>query len=88
MLAITAKHPPASQSREGTRASVAFPADVYTELERIAGEMKVSVAWVVRDAVEKFVEARSRSSGRSSDSRTPPSNGKTRPAPMARQEKL
>ncbi len=43
--------------REGTRASVTFPANVYAELERIAEEKRVSVAWVVRDAVEKYVEA-------------------------------
>ncbi len=47
-----------SQGKEGTRASVTFPADIYAELERIASENKVSVAWVVRDAVEKYVEAR------------------------------
>jgi len=54
MTAI-AKQPTAP--KEGTRASVTFPADLYTELERIAEEKKVSVAWVVRDAVEKYVEA-------------------------------
>ncbi len=43
--------------KEGTRASVTFPANLYSELERIAEEKKVSVAWVVRDAVEKYVEA-------------------------------
>lgn len=54
-MAVTAKQQP--QAREGTRASVTFPADLYAELERIAEERKVSVAWVVRDAVEKYVEA-------------------------------
>jgi metal-responsive CopG/Arc/MetJ family transcriptional regulator len=55
-MAFAAKqqHPPL---REGTRASVTFPGELYTELERIAEEKKVSVAWVVRDAVEKYVEA-------------------------------
>ncbi len=43
-------------AKEGTRASVTFPADLYAELERIAEEKKVSVAWVVRDAVDKYVE--------------------------------
>ena len=37
------------------RASVTFPAALYAELERIAEEKKVSVAWVVRDAAEKYV---------------------------------
>lgn len=54
-MAVTAKQPPST--REGTRASVTFPADLYAELERIADEKKVSVAWVVRDAAEKYVEA-------------------------------
>ena len=51
----TVKRPPLA--KEATRASVTFPADLYTELERIAEEKKVSVAWVVRDAVEKYVDA-------------------------------
>jgi metal-responsive CopG/Arc/MetJ family transcriptional regulator len=37
------------------RASVSFPAEVYTELERIALAKKVSLAWVVRDAAERYV---------------------------------
>jgi len=54
---MTATTKSTSPSREGTRASVTFPADLYAELERIAEEKKVSVAWVVRDAVEKYVES-------------------------------
>lgn len=54
-MTVTAKR--SSSAKEVTRASVTFPADLYTELERIAEEKKVSVAWVVRDAVEKYVEA-------------------------------
>jgi metal-responsive CopG/Arc/MetJ family transcriptional regulator len=42
-------------SPEVMRASVSFPADVYQELERIAAAKKVSLAWVVRDAAEKYV---------------------------------
>jgi metal-responsive CopG/Arc/MetJ family transcriptional regulator len=42
---------------EATRASVTFPANTYAELERIAEKNKVSVAWVVRDAVEKYLES-------------------------------
>jgi hypothetical protein len=38
-----------------TRASVSFPTDVYQELERIAEAKKVSLAWVVREAAEKYV---------------------------------
>ncbi|MHB8389157.1 MAG: ribbon-helix-helix domain-containing protein [Acidobacteriaceae bacterium] len=37
------------------RASVSFPPDIYRMLEQIAKQKKVSVAWVVRDAAEKYV---------------------------------
>ena len=37
------------------RASVTFPAELYAELERLAQQKKVSVAWVVRDAAEKYI---------------------------------
>ncbi len=37
------------------RASVSFPPELYATLERIAQEKKVSVAWVVREAAEKYV---------------------------------
>lgn len=40
------------------RASVSFPSDLYQDLERIAKEQKVSVAWVVREAAEKYVTER------------------------------
>jgi ribbon-helix-helix CopG family protein len=39
-----------------TRASVSFPAPVYAELERLAAAKKVSLAWVVREAAERYVE--------------------------------
>ncbi len=37
------------------RASITFPRDLYQTLEDIAKQHKVSIAWVVRDAVEKYV---------------------------------
>jgi metal-responsive CopG/Arc/MetJ family transcriptional regulator len=37
------------------RASVTLPADIYEILERIAREKKVSLAWVIRDAAEKYI---------------------------------
>lgn len=40
---------------ETTRASVSFPSNVYQELERIAEVKRVSLAWVVREAAEKYV---------------------------------
>ena len=37
------------------RASVSFPPEVYRTLEDLARKKKVSIAWVVREAVEKYV---------------------------------
>ena len=37
------------------RASISFPPDVYEILEQIARKKKVSLAWVVRDAVDRYV---------------------------------
>jgi predicted DNA-binding protein len=34
---------------------VTFPPDLYETLEAIARDKKVSVAWVVREAAEKYV---------------------------------
>lgn len=44
-----------SQSAAAVRASISFPPDVYETLEEIAKEKKVSLAWVVRDATEKYI---------------------------------
>ena len=37
------------------RASISFPPDIYELLEQLARKKKVSLAWVVRDAVERYV---------------------------------
>ena len=37
------------------RASISFPAGLYETIEEIAKQKKVSLAWVVRDAVEQYV---------------------------------
>ncbi len=37
------------------RASVSFPPDIYRTLEKMAWQKKVSLAWVVREAAEKYV---------------------------------
>lgn len=37
------------------RASISFPPDIYEMLEQLAKKKKVSLAWVVRDAVERYV---------------------------------
>lgn len=43
------------QSAAAPRVSVTFPPDLYRTLEQIAKQKKVSVAWVVRDAAEKYI---------------------------------
>jgi hypothetical protein len=41
----------------GTRLSVTLPADHYREMEYLASRKKVSMAWVVRDAVDPYLAA-------------------------------
>jgi len=40
------------------RLSVSLDADDYAELKKIAGGHRVSIAWVVRDAVSRYLDAR------------------------------
>lgn len=37
------------------RATISFPPDVYETLETIAKQQKVSLAWVVREAADKYI---------------------------------
>lgn len=37
------------------RATISFPPDLYATLEEIAKQKKVSLAWVVREAVETYI---------------------------------
>ena len=46
---------PKLQNEPTARASVTFPAEIYSTLEKIAKQKKVSIAWVIRDAAEKYV---------------------------------
>ncbi len=46
---------PKAQKKAAVRASITFPPDLYETLEQIAQQKKVSLAWVVRDASEKYV---------------------------------
>ena len=43
------------QRTSAVRASISFPAALYETLEVIAKQKKVSMAWVVRDAAERYV---------------------------------
>jgi hypothetical protein len=44
-------------SAKPIRLSVSIPADAHIELERRARQKKVSMAWVVREAVQRYLEA-------------------------------
>lgn len=49
------KKPISKRAAKTARASVSFPPKVYDDLLKLAAEKKVSVAWVVREAAEKYV---------------------------------
>lgn len=54
-----AKRHESSGAHERTvRASISFPEEQYHVLERIAVENKVSLAWVVRDAVDDYLKSK------------------------------
>ena len=44
-----------TQTASLVRASISFPSDLYETLERLAKQKKVSLAWVVRDASERYI---------------------------------
>jgi hypothetical protein len=47
------KHNSAESS--SVRATISFPPELYQTLEEIAGQKKVSLAWVVREAAEQYI---------------------------------
>jgi hypothetical protein len=51
-----AKRPkPEPDPSVSVRATISFPSDRYATLEEIAKQKKVSLAWVVREAVDKYI---------------------------------
>ncbi len=52
------------------RASISFPPDIYEMLELLAKQKKVSLAWVVREAAEKYIAGEKRLSGAQDTGRT------------------
>ncbi len=42
-----------------SRASVSLPVEDYAEIERIAQQNRVSIAWVIREAVTQYLAERS-----------------------------
>jgi hypothetical protein len=52
-----------NQSPSLVRASISFPPDLYETLEKLAKQKKVSLAWVVRDAAERYVASEAKQDG-------------------------
>lgn len=46
------------------RATISFSPDLYETLEELAKQKKVSLAWVVRDAAEKYIADQKTSAGK------------------------
>jgi predicted DNA-binding protein len=44
-----------TKTSRGLRASITFPPELYSTIEDLAKRKKVSIAWVVREATEKYV---------------------------------
>jgi hypothetical protein len=44
-----------AETSTSVRATITFPPDIYKTLEDIAKQKKVSLAWVVREASEKYI---------------------------------
>lgn len=57
MQAQVKRHDSGAQERT-VRASISFPEEQYHVLQRIAVENKVSLAWVVRDAIDVYLKAK------------------------------
>ena len=52
---MAAKRGRPSAKARSARTSVSLPRGLYETLESIAVQKKVSIAWVIRDAAEKYV---------------------------------
>jgi len=59
------KMPANGKTERAPRASVTFPPEIYRSLEDLAKQKKVSIAWVVREAAEKYVADRTAETTRS-----------------------
>lgn len=46
---------PITGKPRAVRASVSLPPDIYSTIEALAKQKKVSTSWILRDAAEKYV---------------------------------
>ena len=54
----TVQRSKATAEKDTVRTSVSLPREHYNILESVAEENRVSIAWVVRDAVSHYIEDR------------------------------
>ena len=54
-MALGKQIPARSKGMAQPRASVTFPPGLYRDIENLAKKKKVSIAWIVREAAEKYV---------------------------------
>ena len=54
-MALKKQIPAKAKNEAQPRVSVTFPPELYRTLEDLAKKKKVSLAWVVREAAEKYV---------------------------------
>jgi hypothetical protein len=50
------KEKPKPTDGSSVRATISFPSEVYQTLEEVAAQKKVSLAWVVREAAEQYID--------------------------------
>lgn len=59
MIEMSPQNPPdqiSDTQSSGTRITVTLPPSDYAEVRRMAKEKKVSASWIVRDAVERYIQ--------------------------------
>jgi len=57
-MKVTSKRRESNAAEGSIRASISVPEQQYSVLEKIAAENKVSLAWVVRDAIDGYLKSK------------------------------
>jgi predicted DNA-binding protein len=60
----SAKNMKHESGASSVRATITFPHDLHETLEKLAKQKKVSLAWVVREASERYVADQKPTSGK------------------------
>ena len=54
----SSKRQETNMAERSIRASISIPKEQYSVLEKIAEENRVSLAWVVRDAIDSYLKSK------------------------------